>query len=75
MYVEVPTYELNTQPEESLKLFLQDIPTLDLVGCTHTVLPEMPYNVDDEVQLVCRYIDAYKKTGNKGLSVINFLAN
>ena len=69
VYVEVPSYGLNSNPSDSKKKFLQDIPTLALLGSIHRVLPEIPYNVDDEVQLVCRYLNAYKKTGNIGLSV------
>ena len=63
VYVEVPSYELNIQPEDSLALFLQAIPTLDMLG-THQVLPKMQYTVDEEVQLVCKYLNAYKNAGD-----------
>ena len=64
VYVEVPSYGLNTQPEESLALFCQAIPTLALVGSSSLVLPEMQYTVDEEVQLVCKYLNAYKNAGD-----------
>ena len=69
VYVEVPSYGLNTQPEDSLALFLQAIPTLALLGSTHQVYPQMQYVVNEEVQLVCKYLRAYKNTGalDKGI--------
>ena len=69
VYVEVPSYGLNTQPEDSLIQFLQAIPTLALLGSTHTVYPEMQYVVNEEVQLVCKYLNAYKNTGNPDKSI------
>ena len=72
VYVEVPSYGLNTKLNDSLEKFLQDIPTLKLVGSTHTVVPEM-YTVDEEVKLVCKYLADYKSAVNRGMSLFNKL--
>ena len=54
--------------EEALKLFYEEIPTLNLLGSTYTVQSEEPYTVDDEVQLVCKYLQAYESGGTKGIN-------
>lgn len=54
-------------PDMSLKEFFEDIPALGLLGTPHVVYPETPYVVDDDVQLVCKYLKAYKIGGTKGI--------
>ena len=56
------------EPKESLKKFLDDIPILGLVGTPDIVSPRRPYVVDEDVQLVCKYLRAYKgRTGKNGI--------
>jgi hypothetical protein len=44
-----------------LELFLNDIPTLKLLGSPFFVESAIPYDVDNDVQLVCKYLQAYEK--------------
>ena len=53
--------------EESLEEFLEDYPALGMLGTPHQILPDTPYVVDDEVQLVCKYLKAYSSGGSKGI--------
>ena len=52
----------------SLKEFYEDVPALGLLGTPHKVEPELPYVVDEEVQLVCKYLRAHKIGGTKGIN-------
>ena len=57
--------------EMCLKEFYDDVPALGLLGTPHEVHPDTPYVVDEEVQLVCKYLKAYKvfKSGSsKGIN-------
>lgn len=45
---------------EALKLFYREVPALQLLGSTHYINPEIPFTVDADVQLVCKYLRAYK---------------
>ena len=54
-------------PEEALKHFLQEVPTLGLLGTPHYIRPDTPYTVDKEVQLVCKYLKALQIGGKKGI--------
>lgn len=51
-------------PAEALSHFQEELPALGLVGAPHPILPETPYAVDPEVQLVCKYLKAYQTVGN-----------
>ena len=50
-----------------LQLFIDELPALGLIGTVHYILPEEPYAVDEEVQLVCKYLNAYEVGGTKGI--------
>ena len=54
-------------PEASLQAFNKDIPSLGLLGTKHYVEPSTPFMVDDDVQLVCKYLKAYKTGGTRGI--------
>ena len=54
-------------PGEALKLFCDEVPALGLLGTQHFICPEMPYTVDNDVQLVCKYLKALKKGGRIGI--------
>ena len=64
---QVPSYDHNTTPEEALKHFQQEIPALGLLGTPHRIHSDTPYTVDDEVQLVCKYLKALRVGGVKGI--------
>ena len=66
----VPSRDLNMTPSEALEHFRHEIPTLGLVGTPFSIHPDTPYTVDDDVQLVCKYLKAYI---GKGLQSINSL--
>ena len=54
--------------ELSLMEFFEDIPALGLLGTPYEIDPNAPYVVDEEVQLVCKYLRAYKIGGRKGIN-------
>ena len=58
--MQVPSRDKDKSPEDALRHFLDDIPVLDLIGTKHRVSVNEPYVVDDDVQLVCKYLKAYK---------------
>ena len=59
-YVQVPSLEIDQSPDESLKLFTDTFPIFNLLGTRMLVKPENPYFIDEEVQLVCKYLKALK---------------
>ena len=63
VYVEVPSRDLNLTPDKALQQFYGDIPILGLpgLGSPHLIPNQTPFIVDDEVQLVCKYLKAYKE--------------
>ena len=61
VYVEVPSRDVGMTPEETLEQFRGDIPTLGLLGSPHLIPNQTPYVIDSEVQLVCKYLKAYKE--------------
>ena len=60
IYVEVPSRDLTMTPDKMLEQFCGDIPTLGLLGTSHHVCRE-PFIIDEEVQLVCKYLKAHKE--------------
>ncbi len=53
-------------PGEGLKQFREEVPTLGLLGTQHLISSEKPYSVDADVQLVCKYLQAFDR-GIKGI--------
>ena len=53
--------------EMSLKEFVEDVPALGLLGTPHMIYPNSPFDVDRDVQLVCKYLRQYKIGGSKGI--------
>ena len=47
-------------PGDALKHFIDEIPTLGLVGAHRYIQSDEPYMVDNDVQLVCKYLLAYR---------------
>ena len=48
---------------DALKLFHREVPALQLLGTPHYIHPDIPFLVDQDVQLVCKYLRAYKMGG------------
>ena len=42
-------------------MFYKEVPILRLLGSSRCISSDTPYKVDDEVQLVCKYLRAYKE--------------
>ena len=62
IYVEVPSRDLEMTPDEMLKLFCIDIPIFGhLVGTPYLIQNGTLLSVDEEVQLVCKYLKAHKE--------------
>ena len=53
--------------EMSLNEFVDDVPALGLLGTPHMIYPNNPFDVDRDVQLVCKYLRQYKIGGSKGI--------
>ena len=54
--------------EMCLTEFFEDIPALGLLGTPYEIHPDIPYVVNEEVQLVCKYLKAFKIGGSKGIN-------
>ena len=67
IYIEVPSLDHTYNPEESLRIFCEKVPTLRILGSPHVINLATPYVVDQDVQLVCKYLRAYKIGGTKGI--------
>ena len=46
--------------EKALKLLYLEVPSLYLIGSPYYINPEVPFSIDKDVQLVCKYLQAYK---------------
>ena len=67
VHVQVPSHDHNVTPEEALKRFQQEMPALGLLGTPYYIRPDTPYTVDEEVQLVCKYLKALQVGGEEGI--------
>ncbi len=45
---------------DELKCFMDSVPTLGMLGTQHKIDDQAAYSVDSDVQLVCKYLQAYK---------------
>ena len=72
IYVEVPSRISSESPESALAQFIDEVPALGLLGVPHAIDHYTQYTVDDDVQLVCKYLKAYwvnlEKNGQKGIN-------
>ena len=59
LFVKVPFRDGRTA-EESLKLFCDEVPVLELLSTSHYVGPNIAFAVDSDVQLVCKYLRPYR---------------
>ena len=67
IFIEVPSLDRSHTPDKSLLLFTEIFPTLGLLGSEHPVHQNTPITVDKDVQLVCKYLKAYKIGGVDGI--------
>ena len=63
----MPSIDHEQSPDVSLKHFFQEVPVLALIGSPHMVCSSEKYSIDDDVQMVCKYLRAYKIGGTKGI--------
>ena len=74
IFVEVPSQIGSESPKQSLKQFFDEVPALGMLGVPYPINPNTPYTVDEDVQLVCKYLKAYwvfmEKGGQKGINKI-----
>ena len=72
VYVEVPSRISTESPEAALAQFIDEVPALGMLGVPHAIDHNTPYTVDEDVQLVCKYLKAYwvylDKGGQKGIN-------
>ena len=61
IYVEVPSRSSQMSTEITFQKFCVDFPIFNLVGTAHLIRNEIPLSVNKEVQLVCKYLKAYKE--------------
>ena len=54
-------------PGEALKQFCCEVPVLGLIGTQHMIPRDKAYSVDEDVQLVCKYLRALSIGGTKGI--------
>lgn len=59
IYVEVPCQTGATSPIDSLVQFKNDFPALALLGDPVLIEHNTQYRIDEDVQLVCKYLKAY----------------
>ena len=67
IYIEVPSLDHNHSPEESLKRFNEKFPILCILGSKKLIDSDTTITVDKDVQMVCKYLKAYKIGGDKGI--------
>ena len=59
-FIEVPCQDVDEDSDKSLEQFCDKIPLFNLIGIRHKVSQNNQFTVSDEVQLVCKYLKAYK---------------
>lgn len=59
VYVEVPSLQRDYSGHESLQLFQRAAPFVSYVGKEKRISPKLSLDLDDDTQLVCKYLRAY----------------
>ncbi|CAI8052619.1 E3 ubiquitin-protein ligase rnf213-alpha [Geodia barretti] len=75
IYVEVPSQIGSGNPKESLANLIEVIPALGIVGEPCPIDQRTKYTIDADVQLVCKYFNAYQTYKENGCGGINQLFN
>lgn len=56
----MPSSDKDILPDSTLQHFLEKVPILQIVGTTLLVDATYKYKIDEEAQLVCKYLQALK---------------
>lgn len=70
--MQVPVTNSNIEIQDNFKEFQILLPVLTLFG-EHVIVGDEPYDVDEEVQLVCKYLKAFDTRKPNGERVIDTL--
>ena len=70
LFIEVASHEESS----SLTDFLQRIPLFKYVGVKRGITATEPFEIDNDVQLVCKYLKAFTEEGRRGILKIDQLA-
>ena len=73
IYVEVPSRVECEDPTHSLHRFIEDVPALGILGKPLLIDRNKPYEMDNDVQLVCKYLKEYWTFREKKKGGINKL--
>ena len=69
----MPSRNKNVTAKEALELLYDEVPALYLVGTPHYIQPSIPFSIDNDVQLVCKYLQAYKTKDRRQQRMIDRL--
>ena len=72
-FIEVPSDTSNGKDAPYLDLFLARLPLFKYLGRKHEVNPCELFDVNGDVQIVCKYLKAYDETDRKGDKTIDTL--
>ncbi|XP_065828093.1 uncharacterized protein [Oscarella lobularis] len=72
-FIEVPSDTSNGKDAPCLDRFLARLPLFKYVGRKHEVDPDERFDLNDDVQVVCKYLNAYDETDRKGKKKIDTL--
>lgn len=70
--LQVPVTNSNMEIQDNFKAFQHLLPVLTLFG-EQVIVGEEPYDVDEEVQLVCKYLKAFDTIKPNGERMIDTL--
>ncbi|KAI6653840.1 hypothetical protein LOD99_3342 [Oopsacas minuta] len=73
LYIEVPSRPGVTNSLVNLEDFKKEIPIFNIMGIPHLIGDDVPYEIDQDVQLICKYLQAYTDYLNKKSRGINRL--
>ena len=59
LYIEVPSRPDEENPLNNLKEFQEEIPIFSVMGTPHLISGDLPYHINKDVQLICKYLHAY----------------
>ena len=59
LYIEVPSRPDEGDPLNNLRDFQEEIPIFSIMGAPHHISGDLPYHIDKDVQLICKYLHAY----------------
>ena len=60
-WLQVPPREKGDISPKDYCQLVYELPTLQLLGSPHYILLDVPFTVDSDVQLVCKYLRAYER--------------